>query len=401
MQTQDFSVEELLEALLGLSGVMFQIHKDFKPIYATDDFARFHGFDSAEALIAQGTIWPQIPASMQAKAKERYQTVIDTGRADSMLLKTQRPDGSQSWVKIEDQRLNYRDGYCVMTVLVDIDEEVQLKQKYEAAAAEAERARAELEQLQSLMIEREKQTALNHLLIGVSHQMNTPLGNIRTSASTVEGCVNELNQDLSSGALRQSQLTEALSTIGQATQLITTSVGRTDQLIRKVKQMLAEDADADSMSCPLGALIRDSITLSLAEHGDVNVKAEIDIDDQVRSVANPSVWMQIVSAFCENALDHGFRGTEAGLLSVRIRWHDDGGTLLLSDNGQGIDKSLRNRVFEPFFTTEMGRYSGLGLALVYSLVTKRLEGEVALESPEFGQGTTLAIRLYEPFLQRG
>ncbi|EAR11351.1 sensor histidine kinase [Reinekea blandensis] len=401
MKIQDLDVKDLIAAITGLHGITLQIHQEFKPIFVTEEYAHFYGYDSAQAFLDQGSIWAQIPDDVKDLARARYHQVIEQGYADPITVKTRRSDGEEVWLLVQDQRLRYLDGYCVMSVLVNIDDEVQLRERYEAAALEAERARNELEQLQTLMIEQEKQTAVQHLLRGVSHQINTPLGNIRTSASIIGTQVRELLGALQAGTLRQSQLADNLNTIQQAAVLSDRCVDQADRLIRNVKYMVADEDETDQSVSALARLLKDSVSLFLSDAEFDDVKLQVAIDEAVLTEANPNVWMQIMSVLTENALVHGFTEPDQTnrQIELRLTWEGDSAVLTFADNGVGIPTALRDRVFEPFTSSKIGRYSGVGLALVHSLVTRRLNGTIRVVDSPSAQGTALEMRLPFPVVR--
>ena len=72
----NLSVVELIEAISDLSGVTLQIHKDFKPIFVTPDYARLYGFDSTEQFLKLGSIMDLIPDDKKDLAIKRYQEIL-------------------------------------------------------------------------------------------------------------------------------------------------------------------------------------------------------------------------------------------------------------------------------------------------------------------------------------
>ena len=94
-----------------------------------------------------------------------------------------------------------------------------------------------------------------------------------------------------------------------------------------------------------------------------------------------------------NAVLHAFDDADAGLVRIRVSITDGMLDLSIADNGKGMPEDVRKRVFEPFFTTRRGSGgTGLGLHLVYNLVTQLLGGSILCASVP-GQGTTFTIRL--------
>jgi signal transduction histidine kinase len=100
-----------------------------------------------------------------------------------------------------------------------------------------------------------------------------------------------------------------------------------------------------------------------------------------------------MSVFCENAIQHGFYGRSHGTLRIDSAFEDGRFILVFSDNGHGVDPETANRIFEAFYSSTMGSRHGLGLALVYSLVSRQLGGEIRLIEPRFGQGASFEIAL--------
>ena len=92
----------------------------------------------------------------------------------------------------------------------------------------------------------------------------------------------------------------------------------------------------------------------------------------------------------------GSRPTEAkthGRITVNTKAENDTVVIAISDNGTGIPESIQDRIFEPFFTTkEVGKGTGQGLSLAYSIVVEKHGGSLRYET-EAGVGTTFIVRL--------
>ena len=393
MNQDDITATDLINAISSLSGVTLQIHKDFKPIYVTEDYARLYGFESTEEFMALGSIMDLIPKDLRHLALKRYQQVMETGESPILTVKTHRIDGDEVWVKLQDRRLKYRDDYCVLTVLIEVTEEIEVREAYKATAHAEQTARLELENLQALVIEREKQSALNHLLAGVSHQLNTPLGNIRTSATVVEGILNETLLKLKNKMLRESDLIHALTEALEVMFVVDKSVIKASKLIKNVKFIVSDQSDAEKISFHFAPLITDTVRLCLQDDDVTKVDVQVDIDSDVYTQSNPNTWMQIIAVFCENTLQHGFKGQARGVISITAQFTETHFELRFSDNGCGIAKNKREHIFEAFYSSQMGSNNGLGLALAYSLVTRVLDGTIQVDDQNKHTGTTFLLRL--------
>ncbi len=334
-----------------------------------------------------------IPKDLRSLAIERYDHVMEHGDSPVLTVKTQRVNGEVVWVKIQDRLLMYQGEKCVMTVLIDITEEVELREAYKKSAEAEQKARLELENLQSILVEREKQTAINSLLTGVSHQLNTPLGNIRTSSTLVEGILRSTLDRLATKSLRESELVGALNDALEAMYVIDKSAIKSSDLIKNVKFMVAKKPDIEKSSFRFSTIILDIVRLYSQDDKHSGIEVSMDIDENISTVSNPNTWMKLLSVFCENAIQHGFAGEYNGLLNISAKFADTHFEFRFSDNGAGIAADKQERIFEAFYSSQMGSSSGLGLALAYNIVTRLLDGTIRVESEGPGFGTTFIVTL--------
>jgi signal transduction histidine kinase len=130
------------------------------------------------------------------------------------------------------------------------------------------------------------------------------------------------------------------------------------------------------------ALRRSPLTLS------VDIPAGIQMDSY------PGPYGQVLTNLVLNAIAHGFPDRDEGTMRVEAhRVGIDQVELVFADDGAGMNEEIQRRAFEPFFTTRRNRGgTGLGLHIVYNLITRRLGGRVRLESA-VGRGTTFKITL--------
>ncbi|MDC2889804.1 ATP-binding protein [Psychrosphaera sp. G1-22] len=89
-----------------------------------------------------------------------------------------------------------------------------------------------------------------------------------------------------------------------------------------------------------------------------------------------------MSSLIENAFIHGFEGIEVGQIKIGYKLLKDTLEFTVEDNGRGIDETLQTKIFEPFYSTSVNhnKGSGLGLSIVYNLVTQKLNGQVVCRS---------------------
>jgi len=119
----------------------------------------------------------------------------------------------------------------------------------------------------------------------------------------------------------------------------------------------------------------------------------INGDDTVTINSYPGALSQVVNNLVTNSITHAYQLGESGQLHFDITAHDSKLTIEYSDNGCGIAPENLSKIFEPFFTTARSQGgSGLGLHIVYNMVTQKLKGTIRCES-RVGEGTTFIIEL--------
>ena len=118
---------------------------------------------------------------------------------------------------------------------------------------------------------------------------------------------------------------------------------------------------------------------------------DIECDVGLSITSYPGALAQVVTNLVMNSVVHGYDDGASGRIRLAATAQDGGIRLRYSDDGRGIPDDVRQRIFDPFFTTRRTQGgSGLGLHIVYNLVTQRLGGTIAVESTP-GEGTQFTV----------
>lgn len=260
------------------------------------------------------------------------------------------------------------------------------------ASAETAKAYEELRMAQDSLLEAERLVSLGGLVAGVAHEINTPVGVTLTSASVLKDATGKVLHDMAGGTMRRSELQSYLETAEECARLILANADRAAHLIQSFKQIAVDRTDEARRTFALREYIDEIVTSLRPRLKQTCVKVEIDCAPEIKMDAYPGAFAQILTNLVMNALVHAFETDEEGTIHIQVHQEGDWIDLRFTDNGKGIASDDLGKIFDPFFTTRRGQGgTGLGLNIVYNLVTRRLGGTITVASQP-GQGTDFTIR---------
>jgi PAS domain S-box-containing protein len=282
----------------------------------------------------------------------------------------------------------------IVTVALDIGERKRGEQEMRKAKDAAEAALRNLRETQNSLIEAEKLAALGRLVAGVAHEVNNPVGISLTVASSLERKTALFAAEVARGDLRRSRLNEFLETARDASSQLVANLNRAAELITSFKQVAADRNYSDQRTFDLGDLTEQvvmSLRPGLRKH---NLTLTVDCQPNLTMNSYPGPYGQVLTNLFLNSVAHAFPDGKAGAVDIQVRESGkDNVEIIFSDNGCGMSLDVRRRAFDPFFTTRRDQGgTGLGLHIVYSIVTNRLGGRLDLHS-EPGGGTRVRIIL--------
>ncbi len=248
---------------------------------------------------------------------------------------------------------------------------------------------------QSHLIESEKMAALGSLVAGIAHEINTPLGVAVTAASHLEQETLRLMRTLMRGSevLTADELREFDTTVRETVDMILRNLRRADQLVKSFKLVAVDQSNEETREIEIGAYLRDILNSLGPIMRKTPHRVRIDCVQPISAVTYPGAIYQIVSTLVMNALMHGFDAGQTGEIVVSANATEDRLLLVCHDNGKGMPDTVRAQIFEPFFTTRRGQGgSGLGLHVVYNLVTQLFKGSIRVDSAP-GRGSSFEISM--------
>lgn len=258
-----------------------------------------------------------------------------------------------------------------------------------AANAELQQANRHLAQTHEQLLQSEKMAALGGLVAGVAHEINTPVGIVVTSASLLTRDTKILRLAYENG-LSEEELEDYLTTAEQSALLIETNATRAADLIQSFKQVAVDQTAGEQRQINLRDYLGETLTSLTPSLKKAATMVQVSGADDLVVTTYPGALAQIVTNLVLNSLIHGFDNRAAGQIHINVAARNDQIVLSYADNGKGIPPELRSKVFEPFFTTRRNQGgSGLGLHILYNLVTRTLGGSVRIGAS--GDGGALFI----------
>ncbi|MBU1308490.1 MAG: hypothetical protein KKE30_03020 [Gammaproteobacteria bacterium] len=251
---------------------------------------------------------------------------------------------------------------------------------------------ATLKQTQTQLVEAEKQASLSSLVVGMAHQLNTPLGNCLTAISSSLELQGNLQAKLDNKSLSAKELSAGLQQDQQLLQLAQNNINKAASLVDRYKQIVAQTQESQPQQFDIKTLLQQQLpVLLLGLQPDNPLQLEIT-GDHYALLSYPSLINQVLSALLENALLHGDMPAGSARVSVKIVAQTSGVRLLFSDNGKGISEDVAKRIFDPMFSTRLGQgHLGLGLNMVFNIMQK-LHGSVQWQ-PQDTAGCTFVLFL--------
>ena len=259
--------------------------------------------------------------------------------------------------------------------------------------SELQRTHLTLQRTVQQLIQAEKLNAMGRLVAGVAHEMNTPLGNALLIASTLREQLETIDLACREGTLKRSEFDGFRQGGIAAFNVLESNLARGAALVTSLRQLTSSREDLEYKSYSPARIIDSELACFAQELAARGITVCNEITANTSLSGYPDAFSQIVHQLIENALLHGLMEMDSGT----IRWTAEARPPFLCisyrDNGKGMEENVRQRAFDPFFTTHFGRgESGLGLYRVHLLATAVLGGEVELSSTP-GQGVQILFRL--------
>jgi signal transduction histidine kinase len=321
---------------------------------------------------------------------------LETGTALEMELSLRGKDGQYRPFLTRAVPLRDTNGaiYGWIGTHIDISERKRSEQRIRSARDAAEAALRNLRETQNSLIEAEKLAALGRLVAGVAHEINNPVGTSLTVASSLERKTAMFAAEVAQGNLKRSTLNDFLKTSREASLQLIANLNHAAELIQSFKQVATDRSYSNRRVFDLGDLTEQIVTSLRAGLGKQNLTLKVECQPNLTMDSYPGPYGQVLTNLFLNSVAHAFPSGKEGAIDIKVRASGkDGVEVLFSDDGCGMNHDVRRKAFDPFFTTRRDQGStGLGLHIVFTIVTNCLGGRLDLDSKP-GDGTKIQLVL--------
>lgn len=254
-----------------------------------------------------------------------------------------------------------------------------------------ERTRA-LREKQGQLVQSEKMAAMGHLVAGVAHEINTPLGAIKSNNDIFLRSFGKLQRLLSDSVVSKNtashqDINRIIESINQLNEINKTATGRIAKIVSSLRTFARLDkAEQDTVDIHEGI----ESTLTLVHH---EIKNRIEVHKEYGDLSPVTCFPNQLNQVFMNILINSSQAiVDKGDIFITTTKRDDTVIIEFRDTGKGIAKENLQRIFDPGFTTKgVGVGTGLGLSIVYQII-KDHSGLIEVES-DLGRGTTFRIIL--------
>ncbi len=299
------------------------------------------------------------------------------------LLKQQREDAVHQQLRLSEENRQ----------IVKSQNQV-LEKKVELRTAELQESLTTLKATQAQLIQKEKLASLGELTAGIAHEIQNPLNFVNNFSEVSTELVDELEEEREKGAERDAELeADLLTDLRQNLEKITHHGHRASSIVKGMLEH-SRTSTGERQPTDLNALADEYLRLSYQglRAKDKSFNATLNTDFAA-DLSKAEIIPQEIGRVLLNLYNNAFYAVHEKQktapadyqpsVSVSTRQLDQAVEIRVRDNGMGIPDSIRDKIFQPFFTTKpTGEGTGLGLSLSYDIVTKGHNGTLTVHTTD-------------------
>jgi hemerythrin-like metal-binding protein len=307
---------------------------------------------------------------------------------------TERHQAEDDLLQYQDQLENLVAQRTVQLAQANIELEKERK--------ELESLLSKIEEAQQQLLQSEKMAAIGQLAAGVAHEINNPVGFVNSNLGTLKNYINRLFRLINAyeavdaggpreeleAALRDADLQYLREDLPSLLLESQEGLGRVTKIVMDLKDFSRVD-QAEHQHADLNSALESTLNVCWNE-----LKYKADVIRELGDIPQVEcVPAQINQVFMNLLVNAAQAIDQRGRITVRSGIENNFVWFEVADNGKGMSAEVRNRIFDPFYTTKpVGQGTGLGLSISYDIIVKKHGGRIDVSS-QVGQGTTFRLWL--------
>ncbi|MGA1933676.1 transporter substrate-binding domain-containing protein [Arcobacter sp. YIC-464] len=303
-----------------------------------------------------------------------------------------KSNGQNFWVEVLLTKLILNHEEVIHVVWRDIEDKKLLEEQNLKRTMELEDTNIELElsienlkRTQTQLIESEKMASLGGLVAGVAHEINTPIGVAYTGSTHFKEITLNLKKLYEEEKMSEESFEEYLNTSIELSTLINTNIKRAANLVKSFKQVAVDQTSEERRVFNMQKYLEEILSSIHSVTKKTNLDFKIVCENNLEINSYPGAISQIVTNLIMNSIIHGYEPKQKGLVSIEVNKEEDSIKLIYKDDGKGIPSENLPKIFDPFFTTNREKGgSGLGLNIIYNIVTSKLNGKINCQNNKNG-----------------
>lgn len=371
--------------------------------YVNPEACRISGFDESELI--NSNWWDLLHAGQEEELRKKQALMVARGSMRNYQYSFKTKTGTEKiilWTAVI--RGNKSTSKEILLFGVDSTEEAKAKQniinfneKLQNRVAERtqdlQKSLDHLQNTQDKLVKAEKSAALSGLVAGVAHEINTPIGIGVTGVTQFLNNTNHIVSQYESGTMNQDNLEKYFKSSQKIAELTHSNLQRAAELVKSFKQISVDQTAETRRKFNIKEYLQETLISLNSQYSHRLVTVEISGNDHVEIDSYPGFYSQILTNLLMNSLTHAFPDDVKGEISIILAANETTLYIDYRDDGKGIHKDNIKRIFDPFFTTNnLGGGTGLGLNILYNLVTENLNGEIECSSVQ-GKGVHFSLQL--------
>jgi len=262
-----------------------------------------------------------------------------------------------------------------------IHRRAQAEEAARQAASQTELAFRDLQAAQASLVQSEKLAGLGGMVAGIAHEINTPVGIVLTSASVLQLETTQLRKAVADGVVRKSDIAAYLELADECSRLILGNADRAAHLIQSFKQVAVDQTSEQRREFGLKEYLDELMTSLHPSLRKAHTEVTVECQGEVLMDSYPGLLAQVITNLTMNAITHAFAKGDGGHIRIVVTPSPGVVAIEFRDDGRGIAEENLGKIFDPFFTTRRGQGgTGLGLNIVFNIVTKQLGGSIAVQN---------------------